>query len=75
MRFAIVALELVKLVIVPLVVVEFPTTRLVMLANEATSKEVTEFVVVLLVELELIAVRLFTNAFVVVEFPTIRSVI
>ena len=50
-------------------VVEFPTTRLVMLASVATREEKNP-----LVEVELEAVRFVIVALVVVEFPTMRSV-
>ena len=56
-----------RLVITALVVVELPTTRLVMFASVATNEEKNPFVEVLLE-----AVRLVMTALVVVELPRMR---
>jgi hypothetical protein len=66
----VVALVVKRLETTALVVVELPTTRLVMFARVATSEEMNPLVVVLLV-----AVKLVIVALVVVELPTMRSVI
>ena len=60
----------VRYVVTALVVVEFPTMRLVIEARVATREEKKP-----LVEVALDAVKLVIVALVVVEFPTMRSVI
>ena len=54
--FSTVCPETVRLVVTAFVVVEFPTTRLVMLARVAKREEMKPLVLVLLVERRLVAV-------------------
>ena len=56
-----------------LVVVEFPTTRLVMLASVATREEKNPLVEVELEAIRLVVEALTIVALVVVEFPTMRD--